>query len=159
MTPQAAAQRFVRLVLRASFDDVLDLTDRVGLDNDAPVRARKAAYAKIETAVRRQFRATHDLDALERAVPLAVPKKHRADVAIALSNLLMAVADEFTGDAARKLDQAAARKVDHSRGVHSTRIGRQRRPTLGALLCAVSLLQEGPVGGVEHPLCGVPRRP
>ena len=39
---------------------------------------------------------THDLDVLEEAVPLAVPRKHRADLAIALSNLLMAVADEFT---------------------------------------------------------------
>jgi hypothetical protein len=96
MTPQAAAQRFVGLVLRATFDDVLDLTDRVGLDNDAPVRDRKAAYVKIETAVRRRFHATHDLGALERAVPLAVPKKHRDAVEIALSNLLMAVADEFT---------------------------------------------------------------
>jgi hypothetical protein len=96
MKPHDAAQRFVRLVLRTTFDDVLDLTDRVGLDNDAPVRARKAAYVKIETAVRRRFRITHDLDALERAVPRAAPKKHRDAVEIALSNLLMAVADEFT---------------------------------------------------------------
>ena len=96
MKPQHAAQRFVRLVLHTTFDDVLDLTDRVGLDNDAPVRDRRSAYAKVETAVRRRFRVTHDLDALEETVPLAVPKKHRADVAIALSNLLMAVADEFT---------------------------------------------------------------
>src|SRR5262245_59494534 len=96
MTPQEAAQRFVALVLRTTFDDVLDLTDRVGLDNDAPVRDRQAAYVKIETAIRRRFQVTHDLDALEEAVPLAVPKKHRADLAIALSNLVMAVADEFT---------------------------------------------------------------
>lgn len=96
MTPREAAQRFVELVLSSTFDDVFDLTDRVGLDNDTPVHARKAAYAEVEAAVRRSFRVTHDLDALEEAVPLAAPKKHRADVAIALSNLLMAVADEFT---------------------------------------------------------------
>jgi hypothetical protein len=96
MTPRDAAQRFVGLVLRTTFDDVLDLTDRVGLDNDAPVHARKSAYAEVEAAVRRRFRTTHDLDALEAAVSLAAPDAQRDDVAMALSNLLMAVADEFT---------------------------------------------------------------
>jgi hypothetical protein len=96
MKPQDAAHRFVWLVLHTTFDDVLDLTDRVGLDNDTPVLARKAAYAKVETAVRRRFRVTHDLEALEKAVPLAAPKKHRADVAMAVSKLMDAVYDEFT---------------------------------------------------------------
>ena len=96
MTPQAAAQRFVRLVLRASFDDVLDLTDRVGLDNDTPVLARKAAYTEVEAAVRRRFELTHDLDALEEAVRLAAAEGHQGDVVIALSKLTNAVYDEFT---------------------------------------------------------------
>lgn len=95
-TPQEAARRFVDLVLRTTFDDVLDLTDRVGLDNDTPVLARKAAYADVEAAVRRRFELTHDLDALEEAVRLAAAQGHQGDVAIALSKLTNAVYDEFT---------------------------------------------------------------
>lgn len=96
MTPREAADRFVGLVLRSMFDDVLDLTDRVGLDNDTPVVARKAAYAEIEVAVRRRFELTHDLDALEEAVSLAAAEGHQGDVAIAVSKLMNAVYDEFT---------------------------------------------------------------
>jgi hypothetical protein len=96
LTPQQAAQQFVDLVLRTTFDDVLDLTDRVGLDNDTPVEARKAAYVEVENAVRRQFELTHDLDALEEAVRLAAAEGHQGDVAIALSKLTNAVYDEFT---------------------------------------------------------------
>jgi hypothetical protein len=96
MTPQEAARRFVGLVLRSTFDDVLDLTDRVGLDNDAPVHARQSAYAEVETAVRRRFGMTHDLDALERAVHLAAAAGQQADVAIAVNKLMDAVTDELT---------------------------------------------------------------
>jgi hypothetical protein len=96
MKPQDAALRFVRLVLRTTFSDVLDLTDRVGLDNEAPVRARQLAYAEVEAAVRRRFELTHDLDALEEAVRLAAAEGDQGDVAIALSKLTNAVYDEFT---------------------------------------------------------------
>lgn len=96
MTPQDAAQRFVELVLRSTFDDVLDLTDRVGLDNDAPVHARKAAYVEVEAAIRRRFAVTHDLDALEEAVRLAAAEGRQADVAIAVTKLIDAVTDELT---------------------------------------------------------------
>jgi hypothetical protein len=96
MTPQEAARRFVGLVLRSTFDDVLDLTDRVGLDNDAPVRDRQSAYAEVETAVRRRFGLTHDLDALEEAARLAAAEGHQPDIAIAISKLINAVTDELT---------------------------------------------------------------
>jgi hypothetical protein len=96
MTPQEAAQRFVRLVLRTTFDDVLDLTDRVGVDNEAPVRARQSAYAEVETAVRRRFGVTHDLDALEQVVRLAAPEEQQEAVAAAVTKLIDAVTDELT---------------------------------------------------------------
>lgn len=96
MTPREAARRFVELVLRGTFDDVLDLADRVGLDNDSPVHARKAAYAEVEAAVRRRFAVTHDLDALEEAVCLAAAEGRQADVAIAVTKLVNAVTDELT---------------------------------------------------------------
>ena len=74
MTPQVAAQRFVELVLRSTFDDVLDLT-HPEVEADPQDRAR--AYAAIETAIRRQFKARHDLGALEDALERVVPKQHR----------------------------------------------------------------------------------
>lgn len=91
-----AAQRFVGLVLRATFDDALDLIDPYDPDREASGRAQRAAYAKIETAVRRRFRATHDLETLELAVRLAVPEEQRDDVATAVSKLMDAVTDELT---------------------------------------------------------------
>jgi hypothetical protein len=96
MTPQHAAQRFVRLVLRATFDDALDLIDPYGPNREDSARAQRAAYAKVETAVRRRFGATHDLEALARAIRLAGPKKRRGDVATAVDKLMGAVADELT---------------------------------------------------------------
>jgi hypothetical protein len=74
MTPQDAAQRFVQLILRTTFDDVLDLTHPEA-ETDPEARAR--AYAAVETAIRRQFKAQHDLGALEDALERVVPKKHR----------------------------------------------------------------------------------
>lgn len=74
MTPQDAAQRFVELVLRTTFDDVLDLTHPEA-EGDPEARAR--AYAAVETAIRRQFKTRHDLGALEDAVERVVPKQHR----------------------------------------------------------------------------------
>jgi hypothetical protein len=82
MTPQDAAQRFVELVLRSTFDDVLDLTHP---EAEADPRARARAYAAVETAIRRQFKAQHDLGALEHAVARVVPKQHRRKF-IKLSN-------------------------------------------------------------------------
>jgi hypothetical protein len=96
MTPQEAAQRFVELVLRTTFDDVLDLVDPLGIDNEPSARAHQAAYAEVETAVRRRFRTTHDLAALENAVRLAAPEEQRVAVAMAVTKLIDAVTDELT---------------------------------------------------------------
>lgn len=96
MMPQDAAQRFVGLVLRSTFSDMLDLADPHDGNHEANDRARKVAYAEIETAIRSRFRATHDLDALELAVRLAAPDAQRGDVATAVSKLMDAVYDEFT---------------------------------------------------------------
>jgi hypothetical protein len=96
MTPQHAAQRFVRLVLRATFDDALDLIEPYDPNREDSARAQRAAYAKVETTVRRRFRATHDLEALERAVRLAAPEEQRDEVATAVSKLMDAVTDELT---------------------------------------------------------------
>jgi hypothetical protein len=81
----AAARRFVKLVLRTTFDDVLDLADPADADHAPEAHAR--AYAAVETAVRRQFKARHDLSELEDAVGRVVPKKHRAKFD-ALSNAI-----------------------------------------------------------------------
>jgi hypothetical protein len=78
MTPQDAAQQFVQLVLRSTFDDVLDLTDPGPWEAEADPQARARAYAAVETAVRRQFKVRHDLVVLEHAVERVVPKQHRA---------------------------------------------------------------------------------
>jgi hypothetical protein len=96
MMPQDAAQRFVGLVLRTTFGDMLDLADPHDGNHDANDRAQKAAYAEIEAAVRRRFRATHDLDALELAVRLAVPEILRDEISKALATLMDAVYDELT---------------------------------------------------------------
>jgi hypothetical protein len=77
MTPQDAAQRFVELVLRTTFDDVLDLMDPGPWEAEADPETRARAYKAIETAVRRQFKMRHDLGALEHAVGRVVPKQHQ----------------------------------------------------------------------------------
>jgi hypothetical protein len=91
-----AARRFVKLVLRTTFDDVLDLADPHDANQEANARAQHAAYVEVETAVRRRFRATHDLDALELAVRLAAPEEQRDAVAMAVTKLMDAVTDELT---------------------------------------------------------------
>lgn len=96
MRPRDAAQQFVGLVLRTTFDDMLDLADPHDGNHEANARAQRAAYAEVETAVRRQFRVTHDLDALEQAVRLVAPDEERTAVAIAVTKLTDAIADEFT---------------------------------------------------------------
>jgi hypothetical protein len=96
MTPPEAARRFVDLVLRITFGDVLDLADPHDGNHAANDRAQKAAYVEIETAVRRRFRATHDLDALELAVRLAAAEEQRDAVANAIAKLMDAVYDELT---------------------------------------------------------------
>jgi hypothetical protein len=87
MTPQDAAQQFVQLVLRSTFDDVLDLFDPGPWEADADPQARARAYAAVETAVRRQFKVRHDLGVLEHAVERLVPKQHHAKFA-ELSNAI-----------------------------------------------------------------------
>jgi hypothetical protein len=96
MTPPEAARRFVDLVLRITFSDVLDLADPHDGNHEANDRAQKAAYVEIETAVRRRYRVTHDLDALELAVRLAATEEQRDEVATAVAKLMNAVYDELT---------------------------------------------------------------
>jgi hypothetical protein len=96
MTPRDAARRFVRLVLRTTFGDMLDLRDPHDGNYEANARAHRAAYAEVESAVRRRFRATHDLDALEQAVRLAAPEEQREAVATAVSKFSDAVIDEIS---------------------------------------------------------------
>jgi hypothetical protein len=96
ITPRDAAQRFVQLILRTTFDDVLDLADPHDGNFEGNARAQKAAYAEVETAIRHRFRVTHDLDALEDAVRLAATEEQRGDVAIAVGKLMSAVYDELT---------------------------------------------------------------
>lgn len=95
-TPPQAARRFVDLVLRMTFADMLDLADPHDGNHEPNDRAQRAAYVEIETAVRRQFRVTHDLDALELAVRLAAAEEQRAEVATAVAKLMDAVYDELT---------------------------------------------------------------
>lgn len=85
MTPHDAAEHLVRLVLRTTFDDVLDMTDPGPWEADADPRARARAYEAVEAAVRRRFKIRHDLSALEGAVGRVVPKQHQTRF-IALSN-------------------------------------------------------------------------
>lgn len=96
MTPRDAARRFARLVLRATFGDMLDLADPHDGNHGADAGARRAAYADVESVVRRRFRATHDLNALEQAVRLAAPDERREAVSAAVSKLSDAVVDEVT---------------------------------------------------------------
>lgn len=86
MTPQTAARRVVAAVLRGTFCDVLDLSER-----DA------AGYERVEAAVRRAHRIRPcNVEALEKAVCRAVPETHRAAVARALSKLCKARDEELT---------------------------------------------------------------
>jgi hypothetical protein len=95
MTPRDAAQRFVALVLRITFDDMLDLADPHDGNFPDTARAQKAAYAQVETAVRHRLDVTHDLDALETDL-LAAASGRPDDVASAVSKLMFAVYDELT---------------------------------------------------------------
>jgi hypothetical protein len=96
MTPHDAAQRFVGLVVRATSYDVLDLVEPNDGNLEPNARAQHAAYIEVETAVRRQSGATHDLDALKDTVRLAATKGERDDILIAVSKLMGAFYDELT---------------------------------------------------------------
>jgi hypothetical protein len=75
--PDDAAEHLVRLVLRTTFDDVLDMTDPGPWEADADPHARARAYEAVETALRRRFNTRHDLSALEEAVRRVVPKQYQ----------------------------------------------------------------------------------
>ncbi len=96
MTPQTAARRFISLVLHSSFRDVLELTDPLGVENEANQKGQKEAYTEVEKAIRQRFQTRHDLDELGNDVVYAVPEEHQAAVARALEKLTDAVTDEMT---------------------------------------------------------------
>jgi hypothetical protein len=92
LTSEDAAERLVMLVLRATFDDLLNMTDSEGLDNTADLRERTRAYEMVESAVRRELKIVHRLDSVEAALQRVVPKEHLPQ----FNALSDAIGDELT---------------------------------------------------------------
>lgn len=70
MTPRIAARRFVDMILRHTFGDMLTLVDRYRDEDQRVVAKHHAAYARVEAAVRRQ----------QRSRTIDVGKRHAAVV-------------------------------------------------------------------------------